>query len=242
MKKFHENVKLTLFSTLLAITLLSMTGVAFASSSPNSPTQWAIFGETTQPNGMLNFHPIGHGMGFAIPDVTSSSPSVVNYLLDTYQVPLTEANTITASFTVTTSSTGTVVQGNPLWAGAPYHSPVSPAFVRLFIEANLPNDHSATCASGNVENYWWADVESYTFVNGGTSGTVTMTVSLENANWSGICGNPASSNIPAFDNALAHIHYVGLSFGSGNFFADGVGVNGATGTATFTLVSYTITP
>ena len=246
MKPFHNAGRLSLFATLAAIALLSFTGMAFADSgnggsSLNSPTQWAIYGETTQPNGNLNFHPIGHGMSFAVPDATASSPTFVNYMLDTYTVSLTESNTITASFTVTTSSTTTAIQGDPLWT-TEYGSPITPAFVRLFIQSNLPADGTATCVPGNSNegNYWWADVDSYTFVNGGTGGTITMTVSLNNANWSGICGNAAGSNQAGFDNALANIKYVGISFGSGYFFASGVGVDGSTGTATFTLTNYAI--
>lgn len=237
MKTFH-NARITLFATFIAIALLSFTGVAVASSSLDSPTQWAIYGETTQPNGNLNFHPTGHGMSFSVPDVTSSSPNVVNYLLDTYTVSLTESSVITATFSVT----GSGVVENPLWSGYPYYSHATPAFVRLFIQANLPNDHSAFCVggNGNVENYWWADFASYTFVPGGSGGSVTLAATLSPLNWSGICGNSGSSNVPAFENAIANTKYVGLSFGSGSFFADGVGVDGATGTATFTLLSYTV--
>lgn len=252
LNKFHRSEKLTLFATLSTIVLLSFTSVAIASSSLNSPTQWAIYGETTQPNDMLNFHPIGHGMSFAVPDVTSSSPNVVNYMLDTYTVSLTEGSVITATISVT----GNGLIENPLWSGAPYYSPATPAFVRLFIQANLPNDHSAFCVggNGNVNNYWWAHgTGAYTFVQGGVS-TYILTISLDPSNWSGICGNSVGSVYPPgtpnagstmttqaqFDNALANIKYVGLSFGSGSFFADGVGVDGTTGTATFTLANYAI--
>ena len=240
MRKIHENAKLVILSTLAAVTLLSLTGVAFAGSSLNSPTQWAVYGETTQPNGNLNFHPIAHGMSFAMPDATSSSPTFVNYMLDTYTASLTETNTITAQFSVSVTGSPTIM-GNPLWTTI-YGSPTTPAFVRLFLQSNLPNDGTASCVGGNDNegNYWWADVDSYTFVASGTGGTVTMSVSLNAANWSGICGNAASLT-PAFDNSIANTKYVGLSFGSGYFFASGVGVDGTTGAATFQLLSYSIT-
>lgn len=232
--------KLTVLSTLALLSLLPLTGVAFAGSSTSSPTQWAVYGETTQPNGDLNFHPIAHGMSFAMPDATASSPAFVNYMLDTYTANLTESNTISATFTVDASA-GAVLMGDPLWTTI-YGSPTTPAFVRLFFQANLPNDGSAVCVSGNNNNgnYWWADVQSYTFEAGtGSTVSVTMTASLNAANWSGICGNGASST-PAFDNALANVKYVGISFGSGYFFASGVGVDGTTGSATFSLVSYIV--
>jgi hypothetical protein len=155
-------------------------------------------------------------------------------MLDTADVGLTESNMITASINVVTSSATTAFLGNPD-GGNP-----SVAYVRLFIQANLPDDGSATCVGGNknVLNYWWADVSSYTFTPGG--GTYTMSATLDPANWSGICGNPASGNTAGFDQALAEIHLVGLSFGSGYFFANGLGVDGTTGTATFQLLSYNV--
>jgi hypothetical protein len=220
---------------MLAILLtLSMTSVAYAGSSLNSSNQWKIYEQNTLPDGNLHFYPADHGATFAMPDATSASPTFVNYMLDTYTASLTESNTITATFSVVTSSPTTVFYGNPD-GGNPAVS-----FVRLFIQANLPEDGSATCGVGhkNLYNYWWADVGSYTFVPG--SATATMSVTLNPANWSGICGNPGSANPAMFDTALANIKYVGLSFGSYYFFSNGLGVDGNTGTATFQLVSYSI--
>jgi hypothetical protein len=230
--------KISVILAMSVLAILPLTGVAFAGSSTGSPTQWAIYEQTTLPNGNLNFHPAAHGMTFSMPDATSTSPAFVNYMLDTYTASLTEGNSITAAFSVTTSSPSTAILGDT-FGGL---NLATPAYVRLFIQANLPDDGSANCGVGraNVNNYWWADVSSYTFTNGGTGGTVTMTATLGNANWSGICGNPASSNVQGFDTALANVKYVGISFGSGYFFASGVGVDGTTGTATFTLVSYTV--
>lgn len=241
MKRFHSSTKLTLLSSLAAITLLSTTSVAFASSSLSSPTQWAIYGETTQPNGNLNFHPIGHGMTFTVPDATAPSPTFVNYMLDTYTASLSESNTITATITIDASS-GAALMGNPLWT-AIYGSPTTPAFVRLFFQSNLSNDGSAVCVPGNSNqgNYWWADFAAYTFTTGtGGALTTSITATLSPSNWSGICGNSGANTPVAFANSLANIKLVGISFGSGYFYASGVGVDGKTGTATFTLDSYSI--
>ncbi len=239
--------KLILFTTLLVmVVLLSSTVVTYA-DAPSQPvmvgSQWAVYEQATLPNGGLNFYPAAHattiptGVEFSMPDATAISPAYVNYLLDTFTTSLTESNTITATINVVATS------GTPAFLGDTFggFNLATPAFVRLFIQANLPNDGSANCGVGraNVNNYWWADVSSYTFVTGGSGGAITLTASLSSANWSGICGNPASSS-PAFDTALSNIKYVGLSFGSGSFFASGVGVDGATGTATFQLLSYTI--
>lgn len=230
--------RLAVFSAMALLAILPMTGVAFAGSSTDSSTQWAIYEQVTLPNGNLNFMPAAHGTTFAMPDATASAPAFVNYMLDTYTASLSESDSVSATFQVTTSSASTSFLGDTFGG----FNLATPAHVRLFIQANLPNDGSATCGVGraNVDNYWWADVSPYTFVNGGTGGTVTMTVSLNNANWSGICGNPASGDVQGFDLALANIKYVGLSFGSGYFFASGVGVDGSTGSATFQLTDFAV--
>ena len=239
------------------LALLSFTGLAYA-DSPSQPkmvgSQWAVYEQVTLAPGFLNYYPAAHattistgGVQFSMPDAslvsTSNSPTYVNYLLDTFTTSLTTGNTITATINVVTNPSGASpvsFVGNPD-GGCP--SGLCPGAVRLFIQANLPADGSATClgASGNeynVNNYWWADAASYTFVPG-PSGTITLTASLSGA-WSGICGNPSTSDPVAFNSALSDIKYVGLSFGSGSFFSNGLGVDGTTGTATFQLISYTI--
>jgi hypothetical protein len=245
MKKFHEKARLTLLSTFAVLAILSFTGVAYADNGISMKgSQWAVYEQTTLPNGSLNFYPGAHattmssgGVEFSMPDSTAAGPTYVNYLLDTYTVSLTEASTITATINVATSDPTTAFMGNPNG-----HNPSS-SFVRLFIQANLPQDGSATCVGGNsnVLNYWWAHPASYTFTTGGTGGAVTLTATLNPSDWSGICGNSGTLNPAGFDMALANIKYIGLSFGSGNFFANGLGVDGTTGTATFQLLSYTIT-
>jgi hypothetical protein len=173
-------------------------------------------------------------------------------LLDTYTVSLTTTNTITATFTiaVTPSDGNTLVSfyGNPDGGNPSYSA------VRLFIQANLPNDHSSKCTAygngngltgtKNTNNYWWADDAQYTFNPvSPTAGTVTLTAPLGSP-WSDICGNSnfgLTGPTTGFLSALSHIKYVGLSFGSGSFYSNGLGVDGTTGTATFTLTSFTIT-
>jgi hypothetical protein len=240
------NKKITATLAIAIFVLSSMAFLAPASAAPSSQpilkgSQWAVYEQRTLPNGNLLFYPthadtISGGVQFQFPDATASAPAYVNYMLDTYTTSLTELSTISATIRVSASSGAVVFAGNPD-GGNP-----SNTFVRLFIQANLPSDGTASCVGGNknVNNYWWADVSSYTFVTGGSGGVITLTASLNNANWSGICGNPASSNSPAFDVALANIKYVGLSFGSGSFFANGVGVDGTTGSAVLILTDYTI--
>ncbi len=246
----NRTINMVAVGTVLIILVVSFGLVSATSTTQPKMTglQWAVYGETTLPDGGLNFHPIAHattissgGVEFDMPDATSSSPTFVNYLLNTYTVSLTEASTISATIIVETSAGTPTFQGNPLWT-AEYGSGITPASVRLFIQSNLPTMKSGT-GYGDLYNYWWADIQAYIFNSG--SNTMTMTVTFNPADWSsiyGLHGNYNSSVNKAFSSALSNIKYVGLSFGSGSFFADGVGVDGNTGSATFQLISYEITP
>ena len=259
-KSYGSKTKLTLLSTIAAVALLSLAGVANADSSPRMVgSQWAVFEENTLPNGDLHFFPATHattiptsGVEFPFPDATSPSPTYVNFILNTFTTSLIESNTITATIRVTTSSPITTFVGNPNGGCPGASTSTCPGTVRLFIQSNLPSDGSAFCVGGNknVNNYWWSNTpvtatlvspgSYYLFTTGGSGGTVTLSVPLSPSDWSNICGQFGTSNLPAFDSAIANIKYVALSFGSGFFFSNGVGVDGTTGTATFQLISYTI--
>ena len=135
--------------------------------------------------------------------------------------------TITATFTVTASS------------GAVYAYDMSDgntctpavAFVRPYFKSNLKGDFAAT-------NYWWANPTHYTFVNG-TTDTITLAVPVATGNWSDWNGEADSTVVAAFAQAVTNVGQIGLSFGGGCFFANGVGLSA--GTASFLLTSYTVT-
>lgn len=236
-----------MLSSLAIVGLLLSSGVAYA-HSPAQPrmvgSQWAVYEQSTLPNGNLLFSPThadtidSGGVQFEMPDATAASPAWANYMLDTFKTSLTETNSITAVINVVASSPAALFAGDTFGG----QNLAQPAFVRLFIQSNLPSDGSATCVGGNknVDNYWWADTSSYTFTPGSSPGSVTLSASLDPAGWSSICGQSGSFDVAGFDSAISDVHIVGLSFGSGYFFASGVGVDGTTGTATFQLLSYTI--
>lgn len=241
-----------IFNIMAVGAVLAMLVISFGLVSATSATQpkmvgsqWVVYGETTLPNGGLNFHPIEHattmtnggGVEFTMPDATGSSPVFVNYILDAYTVSLTESDTITVTITVDSTS-GALFMGNPLWL-SDYGSAITPAFVRIFIQANLPDNNTIGGHYGALYNYWWADVDAYTFNS--ASNTMTMNVPLNPSDWSSIYGTNGASVNAAFDAALLSIKYVGLSFGSGYFYASGVGIEDGSGTTNFELNSFTIT-
>lgn len=248
----NKTLSILAVGAVLAILVVSF-GMVSATSS-NQPemvgSQWAVYGETTLPNGGLDFHPIAHattistgGVEFNMPDSNASEPTFVNYLLNTYTASLTESNTISATITIDATSSSTTFWGNSLWL-TEYGSSVTPVTVRLFIQANLPNNDTTILGHyGDNYNYWWSDSAYISFSSGSTT-SVTISAILNPADWSsinGLAGDYNTSVNAAFDQALANIKYVGISFGSGYFYASGVGVNYNTGTAVFELTDYTVT-
>jgi hypothetical protein len=69
-----------------------------------------------------------------------------------------------------------------------------------------------------------------------------MTVSFDPQNWSDFYGHfgndPAYAD--AFDAAVRNVEFVGLSFGGGCFFQNGVGIEPGTGSGTFRLLSFLV--
>ena len=97
---------------------------------------------------------------------------------------------------------------------------------------------------------WWAFANRYTFFNGSQdTGQITISVPLTPENWITVNGEPATQTTPDatsgiipynyFVNTLANIGDVGITFGGGCFAGHGAYLD--QGTATFTLISYTVT-
>jgi hypothetical protein len=227
--------KLTILATIATLAILSSLSI-FASADTGS--QWVTYGQTTNGGGNLVFAPIAHGTFFVFPsaDPEISNPGWVNYLLDTYSTSLTQSDILSATFIVSADS-GTVYIGDTFGT----QNLAEPSYVRLFFQSNLPATNSPSCvgSGSNVDNYWWATDSTtgwYTFSSGSVP-TTTISAMLTPSNWSNICGQNGGSD-PNFALAIQNIKYVGLSFGSGFFFASGVGVTG--GTATFALQTYSV--
>ena len=83
--------------------------------------------------------------------------------------------------------------------------------------------------------YWWSNPVSISLADLTLLGTTTLVVALDPTQWSDRAGHLASdpNYTPAFQQAVADVAEIGLSFGGGNNFAFGVGVS--SGTATFQL-------
>ncbi len=159
---------------------------------------------------------------------------------------LSPGEIVTATFTIPSAAT---FLGNPDGhnSGANH--------VRIFFKSQLPEGFNTNPAIPglNEYTYWWSNPVSYSFgdktsgtthLSGGSvvisvSGaliTVTLTVTVSPAYWSDIYGHFGtynSSTETGFTAALSGVTDLGLSFGSGSYFANGVGVT--QGVNTFTL-------
>jgi len=241
-------IRLTILSTLAILAVLSST-MAYAFSGPISLTDpnWTVSSRFTT-NGSQTTKTSAPDiqtaalLQFAFPNAGSSAanPTYAAFLLDKISLSLTSTQTITATFSVPATS-GTLFVGNP--NGYACGTATS---VRLFFQSTGTGNPSGLTSTTFETHYWWsnptdASTGSYSFTTGGTTGTVTLSVPLQGSDWSDFYGHFGTGTYgPNFNAALSAIKYIGLSFGSGCFFANGVGVDYATGSANFQLMSYTI--
>ena len=107
-----------------------------------------------------------------------------------------------------------------------------PATVRFYFQTT--NQYAGGFA---YTNYWWSNPVSVA-LNG--NGTFTIpTVSFDPANWSDWNGHPGTydaATTAAFNQAASNVTRLGMSFGGGYFFENGVGTTDGSGT--FTLDSF----
>lgn len=133
-----------------------------------------------------------------------------------------DTKTITATFTIVGTGTFTYYG-----EGSPSNPCGTPASVRLYFNtANGPFAYT---------KYWWSNPGSAVLT---APGTGSVSVAVTPALWSDWNGQVGTTDPTAFAEAAANPDLIGLSFGGGCFFENGVGMR--TGSATFKLTSYVI--
>lgn len=203
---------LPLFAALVA-------AVPLAASADSAP--WHVYNLTASGRTLTSPQAMGQGGDQATFDFLGTPTT--SYLLDHQAAGDLEGKTITATYSVT--GDGTLfydLTGNV--SGSP--------MVRIFFETSTPGSFAET-------DYWWSHAGSSVVAVGDNEVTIQTTIG-DGSDWSDFYGhfgnNPDYSD--AFEAAAANATYVGLSFGGGYFFANGVGVDG--GPATFHLTSFSI--
>jgi hypothetical protein len=130
--------------------------------------------------------------------------------------------TITATFVITGPATFTYYG-----EGTPDNPCGTPASVRFYFNSDGPFAFT---------NYWWSNPMAAPLVIGPEGGTLTATV--EPDEWSDWNGQFGTTDPAAFAAAAMKPDLIGLSFGGGCFFENGVGTS--TGSATFKLTSFEV--
>ncbi len=128
--------------------------------------------------------------------------------------------TVTATFTINGSGDPFICYGG---CGP------SPASARLFFETSSAGGFDAT-------HYWWSNPGGTTEL---ANGSFTLTAKVSPDQWSDEDGHEGSFSASAragFAAAAANVTGIGLSFGGGGFFENGVGAPDST----LTLTSFTV--
>ncbi len=130
----------------------------------------------------------------------------------------------------------TVVSGNPQFT---FYGTCGtrPANVRLYFESNTSGKFEET-------DYWWSSPMSYDLEALKASDQTLFANFTDPDQWSDFYGHFGSDPLytAAFANAIKDVQFVGVSFGGGCFYENGVGVQPGTGSASFHLMDFTVTP
>ena len=101
-----------------------------------------------------------------------------------------------------------------------------PANTRLFFETDNGGGFAFT-------HFWWSNPENQILI---TNGHFSLDAVVEPTEWSDWNGQPGATQAAGFNDAASNVTMIGLSFGGGCFFENGVGTTDGSGT--FTLDSY----
>jgi hypothetical protein len=210
--------------------------VAMAPGASASTNQWKLGSYTADGGFGFKSAPLGTFTFPTVPAQCSPAPGCEGNTGQGAALLLNNTGTLTGDLTgktITVHFTISGVDSTFNYGGEPDGSGGS-ANVRLYWDSA-----SITKAKNLVAtDYWWSNPENVT-LNSNGNGTLTTTVSP--ANWSdyyGAFGNADQSTTSAFDAAAKDVKDIGLSFGGGYFFANGVGTTDGSGT--FTVTSITV--
>ena len=210
----------------LAVAALGLSlagGSAFAASSA-----WHVGYYNPSGNALSNAQASSVAVGVASLDFTTQPDTAL--LVTSQKVKNSTllgdmtGKSITATFTISGATGAFTYYGE----GKPSNPCGTPASVRLYFETSNAGGFDPT-------HYWWSNPASAVLANG----TVTFKTTVDAAMWSDWNGQTGTSVPDAFAAAAANVTTVGLSFGGGCFFENGVGTTDGLGT--FVLDSYTAT-
>lgn len=179
--------------------IYNSSGRAFSESQTASGSGLATFHFTTTPDVALLTTNQGSQKGNVLGDITGKN--------------------VTATFTITGSNDFQFYgQGQPGGCGGP-----PPAYVRLYFETSNAGGFDET-------HYWWSNPSSVTLANG----TWSVSAVVDGSQWSDFYGHFGTNTngdgyqgAAGFAAAASNVKAIGLSFGGGCFFENGVGASNA---------------
>jgi hypothetical protein len=206
--------------TCIATFALLLAGLPMAAEAA-TPTDWKIY--SYNPGGGLSSkQAMSAGTDVADFDFLSTPDDALLAIKQpTGPHVALNGKTITATFAIDGAATFQYF-GQPDACG-------TPASTRLYFNTNGPFAFT---------NFWWSNPAAAVLTGQGTGVVIANVNPVSWSDWNGKFGTENAATTAAFDAAAADPDLVGLSFGGGCFFENGVGVS--TGSATFKLISYTI--
>ena len=214
----------------LAVALLSGSGWVRAAGGGSPASYWHIGYYTASPHGTLSFA--------AAPSAAPSGIASLNFTNQPNTALLVTNNKAKSSAllgdltgkSVYASFTVSGLTGSFMYYGEPDACGGTTAYVRYYFETSNAGGFDET-------HYWWSNPAHYNFT---ANDSVNLgAVSLTGDNWSDYFGHFGTGAYSAgFNAAVSNVTEIGLSFGGGCFFENGVGTSDGSGT--FTLNSYTV--
>src|SRR4051794_33564919 len=218
-----------LVTAVAAAALMAVSGPPFPAAGGSQASSWHIGYYTPSSVGTLsNAQAPQPATGVASLDFTGEANTA---LLVTHQKAknpwvLANLNGKTGSAKFTISDAGPFTYYGE---GTPSNPCGTPANTRLYFETSNAGGFDYT-------HYWWSNPSSAVL----TDGSLTVTAQVLPAEWSDWNGQNGVTVPAEFAKAAGDVGSIGLSFGGGCFFENGVGTT--TGTGTLTLDSFTATP
>jgi hypothetical protein len=212
------------------------TASAFGPADPPPASWWHIGYYTPSAVGTLSYAEASRGAGEASLDFTSLDNTALLVTSQKAKFPtllgdLTGEANVSAHLTVSNVSGVFTYYGEPSCNGVPPQGLGPLPNVRFYFQTSNAGGFDET-------HYWWSNPVSWPLGNT----DMTISNSFDGSQWSDYYGH--FGNIPpysaGFNAALSNVTAIGLSFGGGCFFENGVGTTDGSGT--FTLNSYTVSP
>jgi hypothetical protein len=207
--------------------------------APDAPASgWQIGYYTPSPKGTLSYAQAFKGSGEASLNFTSADNTALLITSQKAKFPtllgnLSNATSITFNFGVSGATGAFTYYGEPSCGGLPTNGGPT-ATVRFYFQ-------TSNAGGFNEANYWWSNPISYSLTTNASNQMLSnpfgTTSGMYWSDYYGHFGNTAPYSA-GFQKAIANVTDIGVSFGGGCFFENGVGTTNGSGT--FTINSFAV--